>query len=112
LSAGKRTVDEAVLEGMMANVDEFGPRVLPSVSINELRANLSETISRAAFGGEPVLVERRGRKIAAVISMADLAFLERMRQRREQVMGEKLPTDQAQIGAAIAQRLRRELFFS
>ena len=62
---------------MAAQLDDFGPpKVLPSVSTNELRDNLSQTINRAAFGREPVLVTRRGRRIAAIISTVDLAFLE------------------------------------
>ncbi|MGA2976211.1 MAG: type II toxin-antitoxin system Phd/YefM family antitoxin, partial [Spirochaetia bacterium] len=84
---------------MAAQLDGFGPpKVLPSISTNELRDNLSQTINRAAFGIEPVLVMRRGKKIAAIISIVDLAFLETMRQRREEAMREKLPTDQLEIG--------------
>jgi prevent-host-death family protein len=96
---------------MAAPVNYFGPRILSSVSTNELRANLSETVGRAAFGGEPVLIERRGRKIAAIVSIDDLVLLERMRQRRDEAVAQELPKDQSQIGAAIAERLRRELFF-
>jgi prevent-host-death family protein len=95
-----------------AQLDDFGPpKILPSFSTNELRDNLSHTIKRAAFGSEPVLVTRRGRKTAAIISMVDLAFLETMKQRRDDAMRAELPTDQSRIGPAIAQRLRGELFF-
>jgi prevent-host-death family protein len=76
---------------MAAQLDDFGPpKVLLSVSTNELRDNLSQWINRAVFGREPVLVTRRGRKIAAIISIADFAFLETMRQRRDEAMTEKL----------------------
>jgi prevent-host-death family protein len=78
---------------------------------HELRDNLSQTINRAAFGREPVLVTRRGRKIAAIISTVDLAFLETMKQRKDEAMTEKLPADQSWIGPAIARRLYWELFF-
>ena len=95
-----------------AQLDDFGPpKVLPSASTNELRDNLSQTINRAAFGREPVLVTRRGRKIAAIISTVDLAFLETMKQRKDEAMTEKLPADQSWIGPAIARRLYWELFF-
>ena len=36
----------------------------------------------AAYGMDPVLITRRGRKIAAVVSMHDLALLVQMRLRR------------------------------
>ena len=108
----KRRVDAAVFRSMAAQLDDFGPpKVLPSVSTNELRDNLSQTINRAAFGREPVLVTRRGRKIAAIISTVDLAFLETMKQRKDEAMTEKLPADQSWIGPAIARRLYWELFF-
>ena len=87
---------------MALQLEDFGhPKILPSVSTNELRDNLSESINRAAFGGDPVLVTRRGRKIAAIISIVDLAFLERMKQRKHQAMKENLPADQSQVGPAM-----------
>ncbi len=88
---------------MSPQPDDFDPRILSSVSTNELRDSLSQTINRAAFGREPVLVTRRGRKIAAIISVVDLAFLEEMK--------EKLPVNQALIGSEMARRLYWELFF-
>ncbi|MGA2639426.1 MAG: type II toxin-antitoxin system Phd/YefM family antitoxin [Spirochaetia bacterium] len=97
---------------MAAQLDDFGhPTVLPTVSTNELRDNLAQAINRAAYGREPVLVTRRGRKIAAIISIVDLEFLETMKQRRDEAMTERLPADQSGIGAVMARRLYRELFF-
>jgi len=97
---------------MAAQLADFGhPKVLPCVSTDELRENLSHTINRAAFGSEPVLVTRRGRKIAAIISIEDLEFLEAMKQRREEAITEKLPADQLQVGSAMERRLKWELFF-
>jgi hypothetical protein len=54
---------------------------------------------------------RNGRKIAAIISMADLAFLDRMKQRKNEVMKENVPTDPPGIGGALAQRLYWDIFF-
>jgi prevent-host-death family protein len=108
----KQEVNAAVFGGMTAHLGDLGPpKILPSVSTDELRNSISQTINRAAFGTEPVLVTRRGRKIAAIISIVDLAFLERMRQRRDEAMAEDLPADQAGIGPAMARRLRGDLFF-
>jgi len=92
-------------------IDLLPPKPLPSVSTNELRDNLSQTINRAAYGTEPILVTRRGRKIAAIISIVDLAFLETMKQRRGEALAEELPKDQSEIGPATARSLRWELFF-
>ena len=88
------------------------PSVSPSVTTNELRDNISQVVNRAAYGCAPVFVTRRGRKIAAIISIEDHELLERMRQRRAEARRQKLPTDQSKVGAALAEQTRRELFFS
>ncbi len=104
-------VKKAVLRGMAALHADFAhPKTLPSVSTDELRRNLSHAINQAAFG-DSVLVTRRGRKIAAIISIVDLEFLEKMKQRREEALAEKLPADESQVGAAMARRLGWEIFF-
>jgi prevent-host-death family protein len=97
---------------MTARISDFDPPRIPfMISTNQLRDNLSEHINRAAFGKEPVLVMRRGRKIAALVSIPDLAFLERMKQRREEAMTESLPPDEESIGPAMARHLYWEIFF-
>jgi prevent-host-death family protein len=52
----------------------------------ELRRNLSQIISRAAYGIAPVLITRRGSTIAAVISMDDFILLEKARRRMERLL--------------------------
>lgn len=49
-----------------------------TLSIAETRDHLAETINRVSYGGERVIVARRGKPVAALISPADLALLERM----------------------------------
>ena len=103
----------AVIQGVAGQFyDLTHPKILTSISTNDLRDNLSLTINRAAFGADPVLITRRGRKIAAIVSISDLTFLETMRERRERVMSEKLPSDQSEIGPALARRLDWEIFFA
>lgn len=63
--------------------DLLPSRTMPEMSTEELRRNLSQIINRAAYGRDPVLITRRGRKIAALISMHDLALLVQMRLRRD-----------------------------
>jgi hypothetical protein len=58
-----------------------------------------------------VLITRRGRKIAAIVSIDDLVFLERMRQRRDKIRAEKVPPDPSEIGRALARSLEWEQFF-
>lgn len=44
--------------------------------ISEARGAFSTTVNRAAFGGERVVLTRHGKRIAAVVPIADLELLE------------------------------------
>ena len=97
---------------MPCQLKDYGPpKILHSVTTEELRSNLSETINRAAFGVDPVLVTRRGRKTAAIISLVDLVFLENMKKRREEIMTEKVADTLDSVGPDIGRRLKWEIFF-
>jgi prevent-host-death family protein len=75
---------------MAAQLSDFiRPSIPPEVSTEELRRSLSEIVNRAAFGSHPVLITRRGRKIAAIVSIDDLVLLERMRRRRDEMRAEQ-----------------------
>ena len=45
-------------------------------SIREARRNLSEVVNRVSYGGERVLLCRRDRAVAAIVSIFDLKWLE------------------------------------
>ena len=47
-----------------------------AMSVVEARRSFSELVTRVAYGGSRVVVERRGRSLAALISVQDLAKLE------------------------------------
>ena len=44
-------------------------------SVNELRNDLAETLNRVAYKGERVVVERRGKGVAALVPVEDLELL-------------------------------------
>ena len=46
-------------------------------SVADAKKNLSELMSRAAYNNERFLIQRRGKPIAALVSVEDLARLER-----------------------------------
>jgi prevent-host-death family protein len=52
-------------------------------SIVNLRRNLSDALNRVAYGGERVVLERRGKGVAALVSLDDLAALEAAEDRRD-----------------------------
>ncbi len=53
------------------------------VGASEAREGFPEVVNRAAYGGERVIVERRGKELAAVVSIEDLRLLERLVEEEE-----------------------------
>ncbi len=43
--------------------------------MNKARGRFAEILNRAAYGGERIILERRGKPVAAVVSMEDLENL-------------------------------------
>ena len=52
-------------------------------NISEARDEFPELVNRAAYANERTIVSRRGKDLAAVISIADLRLLERLAQEEE-----------------------------
>lgn len=50
----------------------------PSVSVSQARDNFAELVNRAAYKEQRVIVTRRGRAIAAIVPIEDVAYLERL----------------------------------
>lgn len=53
------------------------------IGASEAREGFPEVVNRVAYGGERVIVERRGKELAAVVSMEDLRLLERLIEEEE-----------------------------
>ncbi|TAM60825.1 type II toxin-antitoxin system prevent-host-death family antitoxin [bacterium] len=49
-----------------------------SVAATELRERASEIVSRVAYGGEEVILTRRGKAVAALVPLAALEALQRL----------------------------------
>jgi prevent-host-death family protein len=49
-----------------------------TVNIVEVRSKLADTVNRVMYQGERVVLERRGKGVAAIVSMDDLALLEKL----------------------------------
>ena len=47
-----------------------------TVSVSEAREDFAELVNRVAYAGERVRVVRRGRELAAVVSVSDIELLE------------------------------------
>jgi prevent-host-death family protein len=48
------------------------------LSASAVREEFSETLNRVAYGGERIVLERRGKDVAALVPVGDLELLERL----------------------------------
>jgi prevent-host-death family protein len=54
-----------------------GGKDMPTtVSTADARKNFADIVNNVAYGGEPVILTRRGREIAALVSMEELELLQ------------------------------------
>ena len=51
------------------------------LAASTLRQQLADTLNRVAYKGERIVLERRGKDIAALVSLEDLALLEQLEDR-------------------------------
>jgi prevent-host-death family protein len=54
----------------------FPEWLMMNVGIADIRNNLADALNRAAYQGERVVLERRGKGVAAIVSIDDLELLE------------------------------------
>jgi len=54
---------------------------MPRLNASQARTDFSETLNRVAYQGERVVLHRRGKPLAALISLEDLDLLEAMEDR-------------------------------
>ena len=53
------------------------------IGVAEIRNNFADALNRVAYGGERVILQRRGRGVAAIVSMDDLALIEAFEDRED-----------------------------
>ncbi|HUT76205.1 MAG TPA: type II toxin-antitoxin system Phd/YefM family antitoxin [Polyangia bacterium] len=51
------------------------------MNASEARSDLAEVLNRVAYGGERIVLHRRGKDVAAIVSVADLALIEQLEER-------------------------------
>ncbi|HTF57452.1 MAG TPA: type II toxin-antitoxin system Phd/YefM family antitoxin [Planctomycetota bacterium] len=50
----------------------------PLLSVSRTRRDLADLINRVAYGGERIVIGRRGRGVAALVSIKDLELIEKV----------------------------------
>ncbi len=56
----------------------------------KVREDFAETVNRVAYGGERIVLHRRGKDLAAMIPLEDLALLEELEYRLDVEEAEKI----------------------
>ena len=51
------------------------------IPAKKLRDDMSDALNRVAYGGERILIDRRGKSTAALVSVEDAELLERLEDR-------------------------------
>jgi prevent-host-death family protein len=57
-------------------MDQRGPPMVKRVTAAQAKAQLSTLMAEVAYGGSHILIERRGKPLAALVGVADLERLE------------------------------------
>jgi prevent-host-death family protein len=78
------------------------------VPVTEARAQFADLVNRVAYTGEPVILKRRGRVMAALVSPEDLELLEQVKAARIDVtqIGSAVPDEQSGISRPQSQPMR------
>ncbi|MFC1482568.1 type II toxin-antitoxin system Phd/YefM family antitoxin [Myxococcota bacterium] len=81
------------------------------LSVTDARMKLAEAVNRVAYGGDRIVIERRGRDLVALISVEDLALFERLLEEHEDRLDvEAARRALAEPGERVPyERVRREL---
>jgi len=64
-----------------------------TINIVKIRSKLADTVNRVTYQGERVVLERRGKGVAALVSMEDLATLERLEDEADATAARKAIAD-------------------
>ena len=69
-----------------------------NIGVKEVRDNLADALNRVAYQGERIVLERRGKGVAVLVSMDDLALLEAVEDREDVKAARKVLADMKRKG--------------
>ena len=69
-----------------------------NIGVKEVRDNLADALNRVCYQGERIVLERRGKGVAVLVSMDDLALLEAVEDREDVKAARKVLADMKRKG--------------
>lgn len=84
---------------------------MESVNIGEVRERLADLVNRVAYSKDRIVLKRRGKDIAVIVSMEDLALLEELEDRLDAEEAQKALQEFRESGeeAIPLDEIKREL---
>ena len=79
------------------------------LSYTEIRRDLAETLNRVSYQGGRVVVQRRGKDVAALVPIEDLELLERLEDRLDAQLADEAMGDDEGRETLPWSEVRREL---
>jgi prevent-host-death family protein len=79
------------------------------ISISSAREELADALNRVAYGGERILIHRRGKNVAAVVSVDDLKLIERLEDKIDLEMAREALADIKKYGTIPWKQIKKEL---
>ena len=77
--------------------DTEGASIMTRLSASTVREEFSETLNRVAYKGERIVLERRGKDVAALVPVEDLELLEQLEDRMDLEAARKALKEQGSI---------------
>jgi len=82
---------------------------MKNVTTAEARKNLAELLNRAAYGGERFVVTRHGKELVAIVPLADVTLMDRLRELLEARDFEAALKEMADAGTVSWEDVRRDM---
>ena len=76
---------------------------------SKVREGFSDTINRVAYSGERIVLERRGKAMAAIVSIEDLEFLQEIENRTDLDAAKAALADARKHGAVPWEKIKADL---
>ncbi len=79
------------------------------IQVSEIRDNLAEFLNRTAYGNERLVIERRGKAVAALVSMDDMELLLKLEAEVDLADARKALAEAEEEGTVSWKSLKQEL---
>jgi prevent-host-death family protein len=79
------------------------------VSASQARHDFAETVNRVAYGGDRILLHRRGRDLAALVPIEDLQLLEELERNADLAAARAALKEAGRKGTVPWEKLKAEL---